>query len=258
MHEVGELWPKGNKTTAPCRVPLIRRYSALASGAFPDIRVLIDLVRQTAHQATTETRNLCRVEAQTLPFRHPHRHRVEPVHKGRTAQTAAARAESATHPCTISDSEWTHFDLSPIPPSELTQEGPEIESTLGGETDYCLAPGQRQPRFDGSHVEAEFPGSTTKVALDLAFDVAGVFAAFLILVRRQPNNPSGRSGTFAKDRQRKEADATEKLPVRGLDEITVVVANLEGAGAAGYGRQIGVDDHRNKILDPRRHLDLGE
>jgi len=193
-----------------------------------------------------------------LPFGHPNRDRVEPFHKGSATKTAATRSETATHPRPITDPKRAHFDPSPIPSSELAQQGPEIKPTLGGEVDHRFASGQRQTRLDGSHVETELSGPTTKITLDLALDVVGVVTPLLILIRRQSNDPAHCTRTFSKYRQGKEADATEKLPVRGLDEIAGVVPNLEGAGAAGYGRQVGVDDHRNKILDPRPDRDLSE
>ena len=78
-----------------------------------------------------------------LPFGHPDRDRVEPVHKGSAAETAATRAEAATHPRTIADPKRAHFDPSPIPASELAQQGPEIKPSLGGEVDHRFASGQR-------------------------------------------------------------------------------------------------------------------
>ena len=185
-----------------------------------------------------------------LPFGHPDRDRVEPVHKGCAAKTAATRAETAAHPRAITDPKRAHFDPSPISASELAQKGPEIKPSLGGEVNHSFASGQRQTRLDGSHVESELSGPTTKITLDLALDVMGVITPLLIFVRRQSNDPAHCTTTLSKNRQDEQADATEKLPVRGLDEIAGVVPNLKGAGAAWYGRQVGVDDHRNKILDP--------
>jgi hypothetical protein len=253
MHEVGELCNQGNKTAAPCLAASVRGaeiwISALSRRPPPAIGILIDLVSQTAHQPPAETRNLRRIEAQILPFRHPNRDRVETVHEGGTAQTATARPEAATDPRTISDPERPHFNPTPVAAPEFAQQGSKIEPPLGGEVHQRLAAGQRQPSLDGAHVETELTSPTAKIVLDLAFDVMGVLVPFPVFIGSQPDDPADGAMTFSEDREGKQTHAAEKLSVRCLDEIMAAVPHLERSSTAWNRRKIRVDHHRDEILD---------
>ena len=193
-----------------------------------------------------------------LPFRHPNRHRVEPVHKGGTTQTTPARTETTADPRAITDPEGPHLHPSTIPATEFAQDGPKVEPPLGGEVDHGFAAGQGQPGFDSTHVKTELTGSAAKKTLDFTLDVMGVLAPLLVFIRGQSNDSTHRSGTFSEDRQRKEAHPPEKLAVRCFHEIVRVVANLERAGSAGHCRKVGIDDDGDQILDPRRDLHFGK
>jgi len=190
-------------------------------------------VRQAAHQSTAETRDFGWVQAEALPFRHPDRDRVESVHEGGAAQTSPTWSKTAAHPCTVTNTKRSHLDPSSVSASEFAQQGSEIEPSLGGEVDHCPAAGQGETGFDGPHVEIDLACPPAKKGLDLALDVMGVLTPFLVLGRRQSNDPAQGSRSFPEDRQGEEAHAPEKLSVRCLDEIIRVVPNLEGSSAAG-------------------------
>jgi len=234
-----------------------RTESGFSPGPFPDIGILIDLVRQTAHQPTTETRDLGWIEAEILPFGHPDRDRVKPIHEGGATQAPATRAKAATDPSTVADSERPHLDPAPIPARKLAQQRTEIEPSLGGEIDHRLAPGQRQSSLDRPHIETELAGATTEIRFDLALDVVGVFAALLIFPRCESDHPTHGTLFLSKDRQSEEAHPPEKLSIRRFDEIAGVVPNLEGARATRHRREIRINDHRDKILDPWYDRNLG-
>jgi hypothetical protein len=136
-----------------------------------------------------------------LPFRHPDRDRVKPLHECCAAQASTARPETAADSRTVTNAEWSHLDPPSVATPELAEHGPKIEPPLGGEEDQRLAAGQGQPSLDAPHVETELAGSSAKKSLDLTLDMVSVLRTLPVFVRRQTNDPTRRSGPFSEDRQ---------------------------------------------------------